>query len=93
MQVKGTAINDAYLSVFTLKELEKILSCSFAFDDTSFVINTEKYFFEITVEEKEVTIYYDANFSDNSGAILKDTFLKLLEESPVQYPKVVKTEM
>ncbi len=93
MQVKGTAINDGYLSVFTLKELEKILSCSFAFDDTSFVINTEKYFFEVAITEKKVTIYYDANFSDNSGVILKDTFLKLLEKSPVQYPKIVEAEM
>jgi len=93
MRFKGIYINNDFLSVFTPKELETILPYSFAFDDDSFVINTEKYFFEITVEEKEVTIYYDANFSDNSGVLLKDTFLQLLEESPIQYPQVVEVEM
>jgi len=27
------------------------------------------------------------------GIILKDTFLQLLEESPIQYPQVVEVEM
>ncbi|NOX15234.1 MAG: hypothetical protein GXP61_04290 [Epsilonproteobacteria bacterium] len=89
MQFKGIYINNDFLSVFTPKEFEQILPYSFAFDNDSFAINTEEYFFEVTVSAKKVTISYDANFSDNGGVISKDTFLKLLEESPVQYPEIV----
>ena len=69
MQLKGIYINNDFLSVFTPKELEVILNYSFAFDYNSFIINTEKYFFEVTVEEKEVAIYYDKNFGDGEGKI------------------------
>jgi len=89
MKFKKVCINNDFLSIFTSKELEHILPYSFAFNSDSFVINTEKYFFEVIVVEKKVSIFYDANFSDNKGVISKDTFLKLLEESPVHYPKVI----
>jgi hypothetical protein len=77
MRFKGIYINNNFLSIFTPKELEQILP----------------YNFEVIVSEKKVTISYDANFSDNGGVISKDTFLKLLEESPAQYREIVEVEM
>jgi hypothetical protein len=93
MQFEEIFINDDFLSVFTVQELEQILPYCFAFDSDSFVINTQKYFFEVSLNQKNITIFYDANFSDDGGVIAKDTFLKLLEESPIQYPEVIEVEM
>ena len=93
MQFEEIFINDDFLSVFTVQELEQILPYCFAFDSDSFVVNTEKYFFEVSLNEKNVIISYDANLNDAGGVIAKNTFFQLLEESPVQYPEVVEVEM
>jgi len=90
MRFKEMLTNKIFLSLFTREELEEIEPYCYGVGDDTFVIFTEKYFFEVYLDNGELLIYYDSDVNpDDAGIISKDTFFKLLKESPVMYPNVI----
>lgn len=82
-------INAIFLSIFTVEELEGFMKYAFAVDENNIIINTKNYLFELMIVDNNVLIRSNKNNGVNSSSntISKKTFLIMLSQSEIQFPK------
>lgn len=82
MQIKGS-LDKKFFEFFSEEELQEIERMAWIFEGSCILINTEKYFFELSADMGDgVELYFANNSCDEGGIIDKKLFFELLREFP-----------
>lgn len=83
METIEPIFNKKFLDFFTQKEMENIVDASTAISDNSIIVDTQNYFFELSVNNKNIEIFCYTN-EGKEKYIDKDEFMQLYKNSTMQ---------